>query len=60
MTTDLLSVGEAAAVLTQVTLLGFDSTVFWPRTKRKSNDIGRFLSESRCSGNSTRTELVKC
>jgi hypothetical protein len=46
--------------LAQVTLLGFDSTVFWPRTKRKSNDIGRFLSESRCSGNSTRTELVKC
>jgi hypothetical protein len=45
--------------LAQVTPLGLDFTGLWPRTKRRSNAIGRILAEGRCRGNFGRAELAK-
>jgi hypothetical protein len=45
--------------LAQVTLFGIRFGGFWPRMHRKSRDIGGVCGESRCSGNSAPTELVK-
>jgi hypothetical protein len=45
---DLVQGGHAIDLgrVAQVTLLRVDSTGFWPRTKRKSNAIGRFLPKA--------------
>jgi putative transposase len=54
------AIGLMLRRLAQVTLLGSHYSQFWRWTERKSNDLGLFSAESRCSGNSVRTELVKC